>query len=116
APGTYTVKLRVTDSNGATDVATGTVTIPNRPPTATVDHAPKNPQTGTPVTFTATYNDPENRIKSITWDTNGDGKFDNGSGPTVTQTYKKPAPSTAPYTVSFRIEDLDGAATVAQDV
>jgi len=111
-PGIYTVKLRVTDDQGATAETTGTVTIPNRPPTATVDHQPKNPQTGESITFTATYNDPENRVKSIAWDTNNDGKFDNGTGSSVTPApFKKPGP----YTVKFRIEDQDGAVTVAED-
>jgi len=90
-PANYPVKLRVTDPSGATDVASGTVAIPNRPPTASVDHQPKSPDTGVPVKFTATYSDPENRIKSIAWD-DGSGTFVPG-GPTFTKTFKKPAPT-----------------------
>jgi PKD repeat protein len=114
APGAYPFKLQVTDPSGASDVATGTITVPNRPPTATVDHMPKNPDTGQAVKFTAVYADPENRIKSIAWD-DGSGTFTAGTGPTLTKTYKKPAPYTAPYTVKFRIEDMDGSTTIAQD-
>jgi len=111
-PGSYPFSLRVTDSNGATDVATGTVTIPNRPPTATVDHDPKNPQTGQAITFTATASDPENRIKSIVWALDGDDQFNDASGQTVvSKSFKKPGA----YTVKFRIEDQDGSTTIAQD-
>jgi PKD repeat protein len=112
APGTYTFKLNATDASGASDVATGTVALPNRPPTATVDHEPKNPQTGTAIKFTATSNDPENRVKSIAWAGDGDDQFNDGNGQTFTKTFKKPAA----YTVKFRIEDLDGSTTVAEDV
>ena len=39
ASGTYTASLRVTDSQGASDTATVTITVGNTPPTATIDHA-----------------------------------------------------------------------------
>jgi PKD repeat protein len=110
-PGAYPFKLQVTDPSGASDVTTGTISVPNRPPTATVDHLPKNPDTGQAITFTATYADPENRVKSIAWDGDGAGTFTSGTGPTFTKTFRKPGG----YTVKFRIEDQDGATTVAQD-
>jgi PKD repeat protein len=111
-PGTYTFKLRVTDASGVSDTATGTVVIPNRAPTATVDHAPKNPQTRQAIAFTATAVDPENRVKSLAWDSDADGQFDDGTGATLSKTFNKPGA----YTVKFRIEDLDGSSAVAEDV
>jgi PKD repeat protein len=38
--GTYTVKLKVTDNNGDSTIATDTVTIANRPPTAAFGFRP----------------------------------------------------------------------------
>ena len=111
-PGAYTFKLKVVDASGATDIATGTVTIPNRAPTATVDHTPKNPQTNDQITFTATAADPENRIKSLSWDLDNDGQFDDATGATTTKSFRKPGAST----VRFRIEDLDGLSTISEDV
>jgi PKD repeat protein len=111
-PGSYPVTMKVVDASGASDTASQTVTIPNRPPTASVDHDPKSPQTRVPVTFTATAQDPEHRVKSLTWDSDNDGQFDDGTGTTITKTFNKPGP----YTVRFRIEDQDGASTIAEDV
>jgi PKD repeat protein len=112
APGTYTVRISVSDASSASNVATGTVVVPNRPPTATVDHAPLNPQTGAAITFTATSNDPENRVKSIAWDDeDADELFNNGTGQTLVKTYRRPGG----YTVRFRIEDQDGEVKIAED-
>jgi PKD repeat protein len=111
-PGDYPFKLKVVDASGISDVATGTISIPNRAPTATVDHSPKNAQTGQNVTFTATYSDPEKRVKSISWDGDGDGNFNDGMGSnTLTKSFKKPGG----YTVKFKVEDLDGASFIAED-
>jgi PKD repeat protein len=115
-PGAYPFKLKVVDPSGASDIATGTITVANRAPVATVDHEPKNPQTNVPVTFTATASDPENRIKSLSWDLDNDGQFDDATGLTGTRIFKTPAPSSAPYKVRFRIEDLDGSSTIAEHV
>jgi large repetitive protein len=111
-PGTHTVRLLVTDNNGESDLATKQIDVGNQPPTASVDHTPKSPQTRAPITFTATAADPEHRVKSLAWDSNNDGKFDDGTGTTLTRSFNKPGA----YTVKFRIEDLDGASTVAEDV
>jgi PKD repeat protein len=111
APGpAYPFKLKVVDASGAEDIASGTVALPNRPPIATVDHQPKQPQTRTEITFTATSSDPENRVKSLTWDVDDDG-FDDGTGATLKKTYNRPGP----YTVRFKIDDLDGGSTIAED-
>jgi PKD repeat protein len=111
APGSYDFKLKVVDASGISDVAIGTIVIPNRLPTALVDHAPKNPQTGQNVTFTATYADPEKRIKAVSWDADNDGNFNDGTTATLTKSFKKPGG----YTVKFKVEDLDGASFVAED-
>ena len=111
APGTYPFKLSASDASSASNVVTGTITVPNRQPTATVDHEPKNPQSGTPVTFTATSGDPENRVKSIAWSADEDGLFNDGTGQTFTKTYRKPGA----FKVKFRIEDQDGGITLAED-
>jgi PKD repeat protein len=111
-PGSYTVSVKVVDASGASDTASRTVTIPNRAPTASVDHDPKSPQTRVSVVFTATAEDPEHRVKSLAWDSDNDGQFDDGTGATLTRQFNKPGA----YTVRFRVEDLDGSSAIAEDV
>jgi PKD repeat protein len=111
-PNTYNFEVRVVDASGVSDTASGNITIPNRPPTASVDHTPKSPNTRTQITFTATADDPEHRVKSLAWDSDNDGQFDDGTGTTLSRSFNKPGA----YTVRFRIEDLDGASAVTEDV
>lgn len=108
-PGTRTVKLRVTDSNGATKTVSKSVTIGNRAPAVSLAHSPAQPRTNEDITFTPTASDPDGTIAGYTWDTDADGQFDDASTPTLTLSY--PTPGTR--TVKVRVVDDRGAAATA---
>jgi PKD repeat protein len=108
-PGTYTVKLTVTDNKGATGVATKTITV-NRPPNQT----PTANLTATPTTGNAPLlvqlssagsSDPDGAISSYAWN------FGNGTtstSPNPSATYNTPGT----YSVSLTVTDNDGASAV----
>src|SRR6185369_15721761 len=84
APGTYSVKLTVTDGGGLTNSVTKQVVIPtattNQPPTATIS-APLNNASftqGAPVSFAGTGQDPEDGALtggSLVWTSSINGQF-----------------------------------------
>ncbi len=108
-PGTYTVRLLVTDNLGATGQTTRTVTVTpvvvNQPPVAQFSYTPPSPTPGTTVTFngTASY-DPDGSVVAYAWDLNGDGIVDR-SGPVVTWVY----PAAGAYTATLYVTDNQGA-------
>jgi PKD repeat protein len=96
--GTYTVRLRVTDDDGATDEATGSITVTNRAPTASF--------TASCTSLTCDFNasgssDPDGTIASYSWQF-GDG--DSGSGETTSHTYD----GGGTYDVTLTVADDDG--------
>ena len=107
APGTYNVRLVVTDDQGASDeeVKAVTVAAPNQPPVARFSISPTPAQVGMPVTFDATGSyDPDGFITDYRWDFNGDGTID-GTGQIASYTYF--APGT--YQVTLYVTDNAGA-------
>ena len=79
APGTYQVKLTVTDNRGATGSITRPVTVQvaNRPPTASFVFSPSSPRPGDWVRFDGTASsDPDGTIVNYQWDFQNDGTFD----------------------------------------
>ena len=84
--GTYTVRLRVVDNNGAATILARQITIGNRAPVAQFTFAPATPVAGDTVTFTSTSTD-EGSIKSQAWDFDGDGAFDDGTAATATHVF-----------------------------
>jgi PKD repeat protein len=113
-PPTQNVTLTLTDNCQATGQVTRAVTLGNTAPamtgapTATVGSPPvaataANP--GTQVTFTApAATDVNGDALTYTWDLDGDGAFDDGTGATVPHTYA----ATAPAAPAVRVQVTDG--------
>lgn len=109
APGTYTVRLVVTDDKGASGSTTLQVTVTplviNQPPVAQFTFSPTAPVVGQPVTFNATSSyDPDGAIVNYQWDLNSDGVPDQ-AGPIVTWIYT----AFGSYTVTLWVTDNMGA-------
>ncbi|HCP32156.1 TPA: hypothetical protein DIT45_02780 [Candidatus Acetothermia bacterium] len=108
--GTYTVRLTVTDDDGATNTATQQVTItqaPNQAPVASFTYTPPSPLVGSPVRFDgSTSHDPDGTIVSYNWSF-GDGA--SGTGTIVQHPYA----STGTYTVRLTVTDDDSATNTA---
>ncbi len=107
--GTYTVRLLVTDNQGATGQTTQTVTVTpmvaNQPPVAQFTFSPPSPAPGAVVTFDGTPSyDPDGTIVSYGWDLTGNGVIDR-SGPVVTWTY----PVAGTYNATLYVTDNQGA-------
>jgi hypothetical protein len=116
-PGTFTVVVRVCDSFGGCgedrfDVTVSADPLPNVPPTARVS-GPSQGITGRQITFDASASfDPDGTSVTYAWDTDADGSFDDGSGPTVTF-----APvATGSISVVVLVSDPDGASATASTV
>lgn len=109
-PGAVTVRLRVTDDSGATAVATALVTVlSDRAPIAAFGFSPAAPLAGSPVAFSSAATDPDGTIAGVAWDLDGDGFFDDASGPSAAWTY----PAAGDYTVALRATDDRGASSIA---
>lgn len=109
-PGTYRVGVQVSDGHGGLSTAVGSITVTtNHPPVVSFTNAPAQPAARAPVTFTAKASDPDGTVAKIEWDLDGDGQFDNGSGPKTTWSF----PAAGSYIVAVRATDDQGLATVA---
>jgi PKD repeat protein len=111
-PGTKTVRLKVTDSEGGSHTAAKTITIPSQPPVASFVYSPATPLSLQAVTFTSTSSDPDGSITQIRWDTDGDNNFnDDGSDIEVEHTFT----TAGTKTVRLRVTDDDNnTVTVSQ--
>jgi PKD repeat protein len=117
-PGSHSVTLTVTDAFGATDTQTHEVVaraVPvntpfNEPPVATFAFGPRNPTVGDSVEFVSSAVDPEGKLRSQTWDLDGDGQFDDARGDDVVYTFVR----SGAQTVRLRVEDQGGAAAVKE--
>ena len=108
-PGTYNVRLVVTDDRGATDTEVKTVNVaaPNQPPVARFTVSPSPATVGSPVTFDARASyDPDGFITDYRWDLNGDGVVD-ATGQIVTYTYFAPGL----YQVTLYVTDNMGVSS-----
>jgi PKD repeat protein len=110
--GPRTVRVRVTDSGGATAIATATFRV-NSLPLPSFTFSPASPAPKAIVTFTSGTTDPDGDLMAQAWDLNGDGKFDDATGPTARAGYLR----RGQYTVGLRATDRGGAsATVFHTV
>jgi len=101
--GVYTVKLTVTDNDGAKATTTATKTVLNRAPVAAFTESATNVLTGEIIHFNASASyDPDGSIVSYFWNF-GDGT--NATGVTVDHAYS----DNGVYTVILTVTDNDGA-------
>jgi len=104
--GNYTATLTVTDTGSLTGTQAQTITVGNRPPTASFSFSPASPLTGQTVSFNGTgSSDPDGTISSYAW-IFGDGGT--SSGATPTHAYSKPGT----YTVQLSVTDDSGSVGV----
>jgi hypothetical protein len=71
------------------------------PPVASFAVSPGAPFTGQPVLFVSTSTDADGTIADLAWDLNGDGLFDNGSGPSALRSFATPGQ----YVIGLRATD-----------
>lgn len=110
--GFFTVRVRVTDNHGASDIADASVTVGAIiPPNAMVHATPDSGNAPLDVVFDATAStDPDGTIVSYDWDMNNDGTFEVlNSTPTQNANYQ----SGGLYTIVVRVTDNDGASDTA---
>ncbi|MEA2427012.1 MAG: hypothetical protein QOF37_640 [Thermoleophilaceae bacterium] len=104
------VRLQVTDSQGLTNVETKAIDV-FPAPTASFDYSPATPQKLKPMTFTSTSAAaPGLTIASQSWNVDGDGLYDDGSGPTMTKAFVLPGP----HKVGLRVVDSKGHVSVVE--
>ncbi|MDX6662860.1 MAG: hypothetical protein QOG09_962, partial [Solirubrobacterales bacterium] len=115
--GTYSVRLRVTDDQGATDVTQRDVTVasppppPNEAPTAAFSFSPTEPTTADEVSLDASASsDSDGTIASYEWDFNGDGSYDTAPASSATATHAFDLAGT--YGVELRVTDDRGGVDV----
>jgi hypothetical protein len=103
--GVFTIGLRVTDVDGASDVDTATVTVDNAAPQAEAG-GPYSGDQGSNMSLDASgSSDPGDDIVSYDWDLDADGLYDDASG--VAVGFDTAAPGV--FTVGLRVSDADGA-------
>ncbi len=113
AEGTYTVRLRVTDSGGATDLAVKTLTIiNNQPPTATAGATPNPVIVGQNLTLSGAGSaDSDGTIVKYEWDADGNGTYEINAGASVTTTTSYATAGTR--NVGLRVTDNGGKTATA---
>ena len=82
-------------------------TVQNRPPAAAITYAPLSPKSGDSVSLASTSADPDGPLVSQDWDLDGDGGFDDWSGPTASVTFS----DAGNHQIGLRVTDRDGAAS-----
>jgi PKD repeat protein len=111
ARGTYTVKLRVTDTDSDSSPTVAHNVTVKAPPTASFVFSPSDPKAGDVVTFTSTSSDADGDGLSYGWDFNDDGHTD--STARQAQTSFATAGS---HTVTLTVRSVDGTSTVFRSV
>lgn len=110
-PGARTLRVRVTDDTGATDVEQVAITATNRAPSAALS-VPGVPVPASPVTLDASGSgDPDGSVVSYEWDLDGDGTYETSTGPLASAQRSFPSPGVR--TVGVRVTDDQGAMATA---
>ena len=121
AAGTYDVRVRVTDNDGAAAIGTFHVTVqdaavtPNKAPSAFVTAAPNPATTAQTVNFDASGSkDSDGTIVKYEWDLDGTGTYETNSGtnPKTSHQYA----IAGKYLVTLRVTDNRGATATSQVV
>jgi hypothetical protein len=73
----------------------------NKPPNASIEFDPSLQTTGTAITFTGKSSDDDGSVKTIEWDFNNDGKYDESKGPIAQWTFAH----SGSFPVHFRVTD-----------
>jgi subtilisin-like proprotein convertase family protein len=112
-PGNHTIKLRVTDADGAQRTATTTLNvIATTPPSPAFVASPNPVVAGQPVTFDAGGSTDDGTIVRYEWDLDGNGSYetDGGSSPLVTRAY----PNATVMNIGVRATDDDGRTAIVR--
>ena len=112
-PGSHTIKLRVTDGDGAQRTATTTLNvIATTPPSPTFVATPNPVVAGQPVTFDAGGSTDDGTILRYEWDLDGNGSFetDGGASHLATASF----PNATVMSIGVRATDDDGRTAVAR--
>ncbi len=111
ATGPVTVRVRVTDNDGATAVSDPiTVTVTNRTPTVSrVQWTPTSPFDGESVTFTVTASDPDGQVSGWSWSVNGVAQ-------STQETFTIAFEDDGDYVISVQVKDNAGGTSAARSV
>jgi subtilisin-like proprotein convertase family protein len=112
-PGSHTIKLRVTDGDGAQRTATTTLNVVATTPPSPAFVATPNPVVaGQTVTFDAGGSTDDGTIVRYEWDLDGNGSYetDGGASPLVSRSF----PNATVMSIGVRATDDDGRTAVAR--
>jgi hypothetical protein len=113
-PGTYRLRLRVTDDDSLTAVAERRLrVVPNQPPRAALSVSPETGPAPLSARVLASGSDPEGGPVRNELDLNGDGRYDLAS-PLPIDTTLVLTDYTQPLTLALRVTDAAGATDVAR--
>ncbi|HST54965.1 MAG TPA: N,N-dimethylformamidase beta subunit family domain-containing protein [Solirubrobacteraceae bacterium] len=105
--GTYNIVLKVTDSNGQTDVTTRTVVV-SSPLVARIAGAPNPASLKQTVTVDGSSStDLSGTITNYKWDLDGNGTYETDTGTTATASTS--FTTTGAHTIGLKIQDSNGA-------
>jgi PKD repeat protein len=108
--GSYTIKLKVTDDGGKTDIETHTLIVHKRPVARVAASAPVA-LIGDTVNYSAAGTTDDNGIAKIEWDLDGDGTFETNTGTALSAS--RSYGSIGERTVRMRVTDVYNASSTA---
>ena len=108
--GSYTVKLRLTDNDGATSTETTTVDINNNPVASITANSPVLTSEDFGLDASAS-SDPDGDSLGYEWDLDNDGSYDDATGVTPS----KSESDDGSYSVGLKVSDGNGGADTTSD-